>query len=360
MTIGFVTRGSLDEQTGGNLYDRMLRRALEERGHRTLHLAVPAGTAAQLPAGTGHSVGPSGDVGSPLADLWLIDELCHGDFPRRPRWLEPELPVLGIVHHLRADELASSLRRRAVIRAEQRFLQWLDGVVCNSNFTQSRVTELAPGLPTRVATPGGDRLWTDRDTPEARGGESGQPLRIASLGNLLPHKNVHALVDAFCLLPKAALELRIAGREDLDPAYANRVRRLVEREDSGRISMLGSVDDDGVRELLAWADVLVGASTVEGFGIVYLEAMLAGVVPVAGSRGGAVEIIRDDEDGLLVKPGSAAGIAAALQRLQGEEGLLARLSNSAMQRAGAFPGWEETFAVTCAWLEQRGFRAERA
>lgn len=160
------------------------------------------------------------------------------------------------------------------------------------------------------------------------------------------------------LLPGQPLEVRIGGRTDLDGAYAARVRRMADREGSGRITLLGPLDDPGVRELIGWADVLVGASTVEGFGIAYLEAMLAGVVPVAGSRGGAAEIIRDNQDGLLVKPGSPAGIASALNRLAGEEGLLQRLSASAVLRAREYPGWADTFLLVAAWMEQRGFRSE--
>jgi phosphatidylinositol alpha 1,6-mannosyltransferase len=55
-------------------------------------------------------------------------------------------------------------------------------------------------------------------------------------------------------------------------------------------------------ESYASADVFVFPSTTETFGLVTLEAMASGLVPVAANVGGAVEIIEDRRSGILVKP----------------------------------------------------------
>jgi glycosyltransferase involved in cell wall biosynthesis len=70
-----------------------------------------------------------------------------------------------------------------------------------------------------------------------------------------------------------------------------------------------------IRGWLERADVFVHTSRWEGFGLVLLEAMLAGL-PVAATRVSAVpEVVADGETGLLVEPGDAEALAAALDTL---------------------------------------------
>jgi phosphatidylinositol alpha-1,6-mannosyltransferase len=56
-------------------------------------------------------------------------------------------------------------------------------------------------------------------------------------------------------------------------------------------------------------------ATIEGFGLVYLEAGASGLPVVAGNSGGVTDVVRDGENGLLVDPESPAQIAAAVGRL---------------------------------------------
>jgi glycosyltransferase involved in cell wall biosynthesis len=59
----------------------------------------------------------------------------------------------------------------------------------------------------------------------------------------------------------------------------------------------------------------------EGFGLVFAEAMAAGL-PVVACRAAAVpELVRDGETGLLVSPRSPAELAAALERLLTDDGM---------------------------------------
>ena len=90
--------------------------------------------------------------------------------------------------------------------------------------------------------------------------------------------------------------------------------------------VLGRVEP---RDWLARADVFAHTSHWEGFGIVLLEAMLAGL-PVVATRVSAVpEIVVDGETGLLAPAGDAACVADALARL---------LDDVALRRHSATPG----------------------
>jgi glycosyltransferase involved in cell wall biosynthesis len=70
-----------------------------------------------------------------------------------------------------------------------------------------------------------------------------------------------------------------------------------------------------IRRILEGSDLMVLPSHWEGFGLVLLEAMEAGI-PVVGTRVGAIpEVVAEDETGLIVPPRDADALATALVRL---------------------------------------------
>ena len=88
-----------------------------------------------------------------------------------------------------------------------------------------------------------------------------------------------------------------------------------------------------IRDWLERAAVFVHSSRWEGFGIVLLEAMLAGL-PVVATRVSAVpETVVDGETGLLVEAGDHAGLAAHLEALLTDEAQAAALGEAGRRRA---------------------------
>ena len=88
-----------------------------------------------------------------------------------------------------------------------------------------------------------------------------------------------------------------------------------------------------IRDWLERADVFVHTSRWEGFGIVLLEAMLAGL-PVVATRVSAVpEVVADGETGLLVEPGDDTGLAEALGALLSDRARAAALGEAGRERA---------------------------
>jgi len=65
--------------------------------------------------------------------------------------------------------------------------------------------------------------------------------------------------------------------------------------------------------------MFVMPSLIEGFGIVFLEAMLAGVPVIGGRTGGTVELIDDGKNGFTVLPDDAEDLAGKIIRLAGDD-----------------------------------------
>lgn len=97
----------------------------------------------------------------------------------------------------------------------------------------------------------------------------------------------------------------------------------------------------------------------ETFGLVALETAAAGKPIVASDIGGLSEVIVDDETGLLVPPGDAGALSAAMQRLLVEPQLRERLGAAAHKRAAEFspavvvPQFEQAYEAALAARRDR-------
>jgi glycosyltransferase involved in cell wall biosynthesis len=120
------------------------------------------------------------------------------------------------------------------------------------------------------------------------------------------------LLDAARLTADHNSTLRFAavGRGPLATELDERRRALGLEE---RFQFLGERED--VLRLLVGSDIFVLPSHQEGLPVALMEATSAGLPIVATNVGGIPQVITDGADGLIVPPGSAVEMAAALERL---------------------------------------------
>jgi glycosyltransferase involved in cell wall biosynthesis len=136
--------------------------------------------------------------------------------------------------------------------------------------------------------------------------------RLAVVGRLVPIKGHATLLDAIAMAARDApgLELEIAGAGPLEQELRDRVAALGL---DGTVRLLGQVP--GAAGVMEQAAVVVVPSLGEGFGMVALEAMERGRAVIASDVGGLPEIVVAGETGLLVPPGDADALAAAIVEL---------------------------------------------
>lgn len=180
----------------------------------------------------------------------------------------------------------------------------------------------------------GGRFGPSQDRTAARAKLSlpaNRPL-VLSVGNLKPIKGHEVLLQAARRLFANGddFTLVLVGRD----YSAGRLQRWADDHlPGGHIVFAGAQCD--VRPWYAAADVFVLPSHWEGLSNALLEAMACGVAPVATAVGGNGDAILDGQTGLLVPPGDATAMAAALARCLADPGLRARLGRAARQRAVA-------------------------
>jgi glycosyltransferase involved in cell wall biosynthesis len=100
---------------------------------------------------------------------------------------------------------------------------------------------------------------------------------------------------------------------------------------SSAVTLHGSVS--GPAEALRGAELLVLPSQAEGFGLVLIEAMAAGVPVVATDVPGIRDVVRDGVTGILVPVGSPGALADAIRRVLEDQNLRQSLVAAAWKAA---------------------------
>ena len=191
-----------------------------------------------------------------------------------------------------------------------------------------------------VLTPGALRASFAQAAPPAlRPADPEGRLIILTVARLHPRKGQLRIIEALRALPsplRARLEYWLVGghgKEDYEPAL-----RAAAAEAGFPIKFLGDVPDDQLGPIYAQADIFAMTSmphklSVEGFGLVYLEAGAHGLPVIAHAIGGVPEAVIQDVSGLLVAPDDPAALTAAFARLLGDPSLRRRLGEAGRQRA---------------------------
>ena len=157
------------------------------------------------------------------------------------------------------------------------------------------------------------------------------PFEVICVGRLTPAKGQAILLDAIAQLRSAGRDVRLRFVGD-GPDRPMLERITAARALGDAVVFEGSVNQDRIRELYAAADVFALASFAEGIPVVLMEAMAMTIPCVTTFITGIPELIRDGQDGLLVAPSDAGGLAAAIARLMDDGEVRQRLGEAGRAR----------------------------
>jgi glycosyltransferase involved in cell wall biosynthesis len=237
------------------------------------------------------------------------------------------------------------------VKGALRPLKWLvrwaarrsDRVVAISSYTAAELRELADVpievIPYTTALP---------DPPSAPRSSSG-PATVLFVGRLVERKGVPYLIEAMSLLRDRSIRLVIVGEGPERATLEGAARRL---EIADHVEFRGKISAAELQAAYAQAAAFVLPSVfdargdTEGLGVVALEAMNHGTPVVASRIGGIPDVVEDGVSGLLVPPGDAAALAAALRRVIDEPGLARKLGEAGRRRLHEQFSWE---AITARW-----------
>jgi glycosyltransferase involved in cell wall biosynthesis len=200
-------------------------------------------------------------------------------------------------------------------------------VICPSVHSRDVAVNAYRLKPTKVAVvPEGIDLsawdrWSE-ESPEA----SDRRPTVLTVARAYPRKNIGTLLAAAPAVRQAIprVRFRIVGG---GPELPSLRRQLDTLGLHGTVEILGEVPDSAsIRRAFAGADVFCLPSRQESFGIVFLEAMAAGLPIVASTAAAVPEVVPDGNAGILVEPQDRHALAAALSRLLCDEALRVKLA----------------------------------
>ncbi len=153
-------------------------------------------------------------------------------------------------------------------------------------------------------------------------------VRVLAAGNLHAWKGMDHLFRSVATLESGDVHLRIAGDGQEEAALRSLARTLGLEKNVEFLGLRSDLD-----ELLRETDIFVHPVVAqEAFGLAVAEAMASGCAIIASRIGGLPELIEEGSSGLLVPPGDAGAIAAALRRLVADRAERERLGANARRR----------------------------
>jgi len=158
---------------------------------------------------------------------------------------------------------------------------------------------------------------------------------VVSVARLFPRKRLVDLLHAAARLrgSGAALDVRIVGK---GPEWTALVEQHAALGLKDSVALLGDVSREQLADEYVNADLFCLPSVQEGFGIVFLEAMAAGL-PVVACRAAAIpEVVLDGVTGALVPPRDPDALADALVGLARDSARARRLGDEGRRRVLAF------------------------
>lgn len=221
------------------------------------------------------------------------------------------------------DPLRRWMARRLIHRASRISVltSYTHQLLCGRFPEASAKTFLTPGALREDFAPNGSHALPERRSR----------IVILTVGRLHPRKGQLFIIEALQALPAAQrdmIEYWLVGSNSKEN-YEERLKEAASR--SGlMVRFLGRVPDDELARIYSQADVFAMTSidhrhSVEGFGLVYLEAAAHGLPVVAHAVGGVPEAVIDGVTGLLVPPADRGALGAAFSRLITDADLRRRL-----------------------------------
>jgi len=350
MRIVFLTASYLPEIGGIQiLLDRVTQGLCKQWGHSVLVISRPwPGRPAQdrihgIPVKRLPSLGKQPvTLGSELwhtLSLYKADMLIYVE--PRLRWCLPALVIARVLRIPSALLLAGTYSETA-----HPISRWLAGfgtkkVIGVSGYALRRYKY----WPTRWHLVYNGVDMDPSDPPPTYGTREKMVLTVARVN---PRKNLEMVVRTAQLLTQ--YQFIIVGDTDARPDYFHTLQDLIGERQVKNVIFIGEVPDATRDRLYRQASLFFLPSKHEMFGIVFIEAMAAGLPIVATDCTAIPEVVTPEVGRLLPLNARPEAFAQEIRRLMSDRETWQSLSISAFQRAQGFR-WERTiegYADACA------------
>jgi len=260
---------------------------------------------------------------------------------------------VGTFHAFRQSNISAYFYGKSVLRY---FVGRLHGRVAVSSCARDFVAEYFPG-DYRIIPNGIDLAQFGTPRPPIERYHDGK-LNVLFVGRLEKRKGLSHLLRAWRHVRRELPEVRLIVVGEGRPLTG--YQRYAVAENLSEVVFTGYVSPEDLLRYYHTCDVFCAPSTgQESFGIVLLEAMAAGKPIVASAIPGYQEVVRHQQEALLVDPKNEHALALSLVHLLADRELRQRLGEAGRRRAALF-SWDRIAADLLAYYGELAEARARA
>lgn len=254
-----------------------------------------------------------------------------------PYCREHDLPLFVVAHGAAMNDfndLSSAVRSKI-----RETMATSEGVLCVSRALAEKAERRLPGVDTEVVPIGADPSAFPTGAEDRLRSEMGIPADrpvVFFCGQFVERKGVSEIIEVLPEMADADAHFLFAGQSGslLDP-LERRIHDLGLEENA---TIVSDVPDRTIREWFVVADLLLLPSYDEGRPTVVYEAMASRTAILASNVGGIPEQVVDGETGILLPPGDAVALEAALKELLADRERLRTFGERGFRRLNE-KGW---------------------
>lgn len=365
MKILFIIYGSINQISGGYIYDKIVINFLRIKGDTVDILELK-----KIP----YLLSPFQVFNHKLMKVFfskrkrsyydniIIDELTHPSvFLSVALKRKNTPPVITLVHLLKTSEPISLFLKLIAIYFEKILLNNSDSIIVNSITTEQIVkTKLRNRIPIHICKPGKDTLSEVKSQVSLiePNGAFNKPTRLLITANVIPRKGYDLLILALSKLLDLNWELKIAGNETVDKSYKKKIEHLISQFGmSNRITFVGVLHGKALAQLYQVVDIFVYPTRYEAYGISLAEAVSFGLPFVAFKSGAIQEVVHNR--GLLVETGDIVGFQRYLRKLISDSDFRRKMAEISLEVSKSLPTWEETVKCFYGHIESQNSQHEQ-
>lgn len=248
--------------------------------------------------------------------------LCHGLDVRLVRGIWKRTLFRIMCHGAKAIFAASEATKREILL----------------HVPDAKVTVMTPGIDAK------DQI--EKNTARKRLGLLMDEPIILSVTRLVERKGIDTAIRAIARVQAETSCMYAVIGEGADSERL----KIIEKETGAQVHWLGAVDEETKALWYAAADIFLlpvrdTGNDMEGFGIVYLEAAMAGLPSIAGKSGGASEAVLDGKTGIVIEPENVHAVTTAISELIHDTEKRVVLGKSGRERALREFQWKDRWAL---------------
>ncbi len=171
-------------------------------------------------------------------------------------------------------------------------------------------------------------------------------FNLLSMGVFIPYRNYETLIKVVNLLNKSGyrVKLDIIGNTEFDTKYVEKVKNLIEKTNSEKyVKIWGQVDEDVYTQLFNTANAFAFVNIEQSWGLAVFEAMSAGLPTIVSNSVGAIELLHNNQDAIIVDPLNSSEICDVIKQLIDDKQYYDLISRNAAKAVKEFT-WDNLYS----------------